>query len=151
MLAAVLVMAASISIPNESSAWTTTATPNKDMQLGGDVDFFKAWVAQVNRTNQLAVISGKCWSSCALLLGARNVCIYPSATIHFHGVHGFKKEDENIILPEDNTSFIATLPVPIQDWITEHNAMATLQHVVMTGSTAIGLGIANCNILIKSK
>jgi len=144
VLAAVLLTVASI--PREAFGQPEIATWDKDMDKGGDVVDFEAWITETNRTGKLAVIRGRCWSACAIKLGAKKVCIYPSATIHFHGIH-YKGSLE--VLHEDNKLFIATFPLLIQQWIKDNKAMDSVErHVVLTGSTAIQLGIPDCTLVL---
>lgn len=131
-------------LPQVSTARPTVATWDKDWNKGGDTYEFYAWIKKINQLDQLAVIKGKCWSACALKLSAHNVCIYPEATVHFHGVH-FEGSFE--VLPEDNAIFAGSMPKKIQEWIFENKAMDSVKvHKVLTGKLAIKLGIEDCNI-----
>lgn len=147
MFAVVVTMLLVTSVPGEAFAQLKIATWDKDMDKGGNVEDFEAWIAETNRLNLLAVIRGKCWSACALKLGATNVCIYPSATIHFHSVH---LEKSTAVLPEDNRHFISTFPPQIQQWVIKNRAMdSVVRHKILTGRTAILLGIPDCTLILK--
>lgn len=140
------ILLAATLVPPEAFAQQRVATWDPDMDKGGYVEDFEAWVAETNRLDLLAVIRGRCWSSCALKLGARNVCVYPSATIHFHGVHF---EGSTTVLPEDNLRFISSFPLAIQQWVIANRAMdSVVRHTVLTGTTAISLGIPDCTVIL---
>ena len=133
--------------PHAAFSHPRIATWNKDMDKGGDPAVFEVWVAEANQNGQLAVIQGNCWSACALKLSVREVCIYPSAEIHFHGVH---YKGTTSVLPEDNELFIAGFPPAIKQWVTEHHAMdSVVHHVVLTGQAAIQLGVPDCTVVIR--
>lgn len=139
ILAALVVGAISAS---SAFAWNGVATWPEDMNKGGTVSVFEEWIGEANRKNQLVVIEGSCWSACALKLSAKNVCVYPNATIHFHGVH---YEGSNDVLPEDNEKMTAAFPLKIQEWIRQNNALASVKiHKVMAGRVAITLDIPDC-------
>jgi hypothetical protein len=141
-IAASLVSAFVVTIPSLALAWTEAVQFSSDARKGGYLDEVMPAFDKANQNNVLFVLKGKCFSICAILLSANNVCMYPQSTIHFHGIH-YKGSDT--VLQDDNQKLISSLPIKIQKWVRDNKALDSVKiHKALTGYTAIRLGIANC-------
>lgn len=120
---------------------TACASSFDKVDRGGNVFEYLTDVDKIDAHHEQIKIEGWCISACTVKLGAKNVCIYPDATLYFHQASDSKtgiRSDLGTLLMYDE------YPPKIQKWVTEHKALDHEYLTSMSGTEAISLGIKEC-------
>ena len=108
---------------------------------GGNIFEYLTYIQNADIRNTQIRIKGWCISACTMKLGAKDVCIYPDATLFFHEAYDAKTR----IRSELGTQLMFDVyPIKIQEWVTEHKALENKTLTSLSGSSAIELGITEC-------
>jgi hypothetical protein len=100
----------------------------------GEMGRFDAVVAQYNASGERFRIDGHCQSACTIFLSIRNVCITPGATLLFHAGGSMQKGTIN---PARSQQMLSTYKPALQQYVTEHHFMDTIEFHPISGREII--------------
>jgi hypothetical protein len=100
---------------------------------GGQLVDFDPIVTRHNQTGELFRIEGHCQSACTLLLGIRNVCIDPAATLSFRAGHDWKQR----ISGPATTHLMSAYNAKLRTHLMSNHYMNTLEFHVIPGRELI--------------
>ena len=122
-------------------AFVAACSDTTKVDNGGKVDDYLAYVDSADAHHEQIRIEGWCISACTVKLGAKDVCIYPSATLYFHQasdpITGARSDLATAMMFEE-------YPPKIQEWVTEHKALDHEYLISLSGADAIKRGISEC-------
>ncbi|MBB4200846.1 hypothetical protein CCR94_16045 [Rhodoblastus sphagnicola] len=107
---------------------------------GGEVLDYMEQVHSANARGARIEIAGVCASACTMKLGVRNACVYRDAQLWFHAAHGGDGRVNSL----GTRILLNHYPSAIRAWVMRHNAVASNDLTTMSGSTAISLGVQDC-------
>lgn len=108
---------------------------------GGDVRTYSKMVDEYNKHHVHVSIRGTCASACLMKLGAKDVCVDPTARLLFHQASW---TGTTIKSPIGNAIMMRKYPKHIKEWVLRHNALESHELTPMSGIEAIALGVRPC-------
>jgi hypothetical protein len=113
-----------------AKAYTVTNDP------GGSVDLY-AMAAAVSA--EPIRIAGRCESACTEYLGARDVCVFPSARFMFHAAYNLdgSRNEQGVRV------MLASYPPSLREWLYERGGLTT-RPIDASGRDLIALGLRPC-------
>jgi hypothetical protein len=101
--------------------------------MGGQFSRFDPVVKQYNQSGERFRIEGHCQSACTLFLAIRNVCIEPSASLHFHAGHDRNKN----ITAGSTQHMLMAYNGKLRAFVTANHYMDTLDFHEISGADMI--------------
>jgi hypothetical protein len=112
---------------------------------GGSVRERYGEIQQINRLGQrIEIRRGSCMSSCTMFLGARNVCVTPTAVFGFHGPYRFGSKLTQAEFDRWSNVISAHYPPAIKTWYMTSARYSTRKPTKLTGAELIRLGVQRC-------
>lgn len=114
---------------------------------GGPVAEMEAEVRRLSRSEvQVRIGPGRCMSSCTMLLGARNVCVYPDTQFGFHGP---SSQFRGVGLPPADFDHWSRLmadhyPPVLRGWFLSTGRYELIGFYSFTGQQIIDMGVPSC-------
>lgn len=113
---------------------------------GGNLAERVAQVRLLRRSGQRVEIRGACMSACTMLLGLRNTCVTPEATLGFHGP---SSQYYGIALPGEEFEYWSRVmathyPLPLRRWFLREGRNITVGFHQIRGSELIRIGVPRC-------
>jgi hypothetical protein len=109
------------------------AAPSAGHGNGGQLVDFDPIVTRYNQTGELFRIEGHCQSACTLLLGIRNVCVDPGATLLFRAGHDWKQR----ISGPATAHLMSAYNAKLRAYLMSNHYMNTLEFHVIPGRELI--------------
>ncbi|MEM5476043.1 hypothetical protein, partial [Pacificibacter sp. AS14] len=112
---------------------------------GGSVRDRYGEIQQINRLGQrIEIRRGSCMSSCTMFLGARNVCVTPTAVLGFHGPYRFGSKLTQAEFDRWSNVIASHYPPAIKTWYMTSARYSTRKPTKLTGAELIKLGVQRC-------
>jgi hypothetical protein len=112
---------------------------------GGSVRERYGEIQQINRLGQrIEIRRGSCMSSCTMFLGARNVCVTPTAILGFHGPYRFGSKLTQAEFDRWSNVISSHYPPAIKTWYMTSARYNTRKPTKLTGAELIRLGVSRC-------
>ena len=127
---AALIPAAALAVAAPAKAYTVRNDP------GGSVDLYAMAAALSAEPIRIA---GRCESACTEYLGARDVCVFPTARFMFHAAYNLdgSRNEQGVRV------MLASYPPSLREWLYERGGLTT-RPIDASGRDLIALGLRPC-------